>query len=377
MYKKVLVIDASSAVTGAFKSAIYTAKALGGARNVLFAVPFGSEVISLLDKEDYDFIELRMFGIRKSFFSLVLYLPFMIIDTIRVRLYINNNKIEVIIVNDYDNLIGCCLKILGWRGRLYTFVRRIPSSQMALLARFWLRSAFRFSDRVLGVSSAVVREFPESKKSIRLYNAIDIKRHYENAEFPEGSFSKFVCIGNYMHDKGQGDVLEAFHQAYLLNSNIKIDFYGGDLGRKKNRKYKSFLKCRAEDLGISHLASFHDFSSDVEEIMVNSHVVLSCGYAESFSRVCVEAGWFQRPVIATKCGGPEEIIEHNVTGILVGVGDVESIANAIVHMAESSKRCEVMGLKARDRVVEKFSYDVFETSLRKIIDMRPLNKTVM
>jgi len=377
MHKKVLIIDASSAVTGAFKSAIYTAKALGGVRNVLFAVPLGSEVISLLDKEGYDFIELRMISIRKSFLSLALYLPVLILDTLRVRSYVNKNNVKVVVVNDYNNLIGCCLKWLGWSGRIYTFVRRIPSSQMAILSKFWLKSAFHFSDRVLGVSSAVVREFPESKKSIRLYNAIDIKRNHENAAFPDGSTLNFVCIGNYMPDKGQGDVLEAFHRAYLLNSNIKIDFYGGDLGRKKNRKYKSFLKCRAEDLGISHLASFHDFSSDVEEIMVNSHVVLSCGYAESFSRVCVEAGWFQRPVIATKCGGPEEIIEHNVTGILVGVGDVESIANAIVHMAESSKRCEVMGLKARDRVVEKFSYDVFETSLRKIIDMRPLNKTVM
>ncbi len=46
---------------------------------------------------------------------------------------------------------------------------------------------------------------------------------------------------------------------------------------------------------------------------------------ESFGIVYVEAGACGKPVLATRCGGPEEIVTPE-TGLLVPVGDVEAIA---------------------------------------------------
>lgn len=47
---------------------------------------------------------------------------------------------------------------------------------------------------------------------------------------------------------------------------------------------------------------------------------------ESFSLVCREALVAGVPVIASRCGGPEEIIRHEENGLLFEPGDAEGLA---------------------------------------------------
>jgi glycosyltransferase involved in cell wall biosynthesis len=51
----------------------------------------------------------------------------------------------------------------------------------------------------------------------------------------------------------------------------------------------------------------------------------------------VEALACGKPVIATRCGGPEAIV-HEGNGLLVPIGDVQAIASAMVKVARSSDR---------------------------------------
>jgi glycosyltransferase involved in cell wall biosynthesis len=57
---------------------------------------------------------------------------------------------------------------------------------------------------------------------------------------------------------------------------------------------------------------------------------------ESFGIVLAEAGAAGRPVIATRCGGPESIVTPE-TGTLVPVGDLEAIAAALGAMFEHAR----------------------------------------
>ena len=50
---------------------------------------------------------------------------------------------------------------------------------------------------------------------------------------------------------------------------------------------------------------------------------------DSFCKVMVEAMAMQRPIVMTRIGAAEELIENGVTGLLVPQGDAPAIARAI------------------------------------------------
>ena len=69
----------------------------------------------------------------------------------------------------------------------------------------------------------------------------------------------------------------------------------------------------------------------------------------------VEAMASGLPVIATSCIGPSELVTSGVEGMLVPVGSIARMADAIVRMAGDSDLRERMSRAARRRAVDEFS----------------------
>jgi glycosyltransferase involved in cell wall biosynthesis len=63
------------------------------------------------------------------------------------------------------------------------------------------------------------------------------------------------------------------------------------------------------------------------------------------------------PPIATAVGGPLEIVEDGVSGVLVPPGDAAALAEAIQELLANPARARVMGKAGRARVVPRFSLD--------------------
>jgi glycosyltransferase involved in cell wall biosynthesis len=70
------------------------------------------------------------------------------------------------------------------------------------------------------------------------------------------------------------------------------------------------------------------------------------------------------PVISTRCGGPEGLIEDGVTGVLVPNNDEEAMARAIGDLLRQPERMRAMGAAARERTVQQFSRPIVEVQLR-------------
>ncbi|ABF87708.1 glycosyl transferase, group 1 [Myxococcus xanthus DK 1622] len=86
---------------------------------------------------------------------------------------------------------------------------------------------------------------------------------------------------------------------------------------------------------------------------------------EPFGYTAIEAMASGLPLVATRSGGPSEIVDHEKTGLLVPVlpgapggpreVDVESLAAAQLNLLEDRERARRMGLAGQQRVVELFS----------------------
>ena len=70
--------------------------------------------------------------------------------------------------------------------------------------------------------------------------------------------------------------------------------------------------------------------------------------------VALEAMERARPVIAASIGGLEDLVRDGETGLLVGAGDADSLAEAMLAIAADPAKAVAMGLEARRRAIERF-----------------------
>ena len=95
--------------------------------------------------------------------------------------------------------------------------------------------------------------------------------------------------------------------------------------------------------------------SDVPALMAAADLfVLPCP-VEAFGLVLLEAMAAGKAVVATRAGGPVEIVVEGETGLLVPPGDANAMGEAIAVLLADHARREAMGLAGRRRVEAQFT----------------------
>jgi L-malate glycosyltransferase len=363
----ILIIDNSIAFTGAFKCALNEAAVLSAEHQVIFLLPTGSQVAELARLQNHTVYTLPLKEISKSWIAIVQY-PFALLRNLKsLRKIVREEKVDVVQVNDFYNLLGAALKFTGYRGKLLTYVRFLPSVMPGALRKFWIGLAQRYSSRVIAVSDAVLKELPAHPSKIRVYDPVLLAEQHPQTSIPQTDTTTLLYLANFTRGKGQEHAIEAFYHAYRQHGKLKLKFVGGDMGLPKNVQFREELKERVQQLGLASVISFENFTADVEQEIKNATVVLNFSEAESFSMTCLEASFYGRPVIATRCGGPEEIVVHHQTGYLLEKRDVAAMTEAILALATSKELCQSMGNAGRNHVREKFSVDNFKRTFSEIL----------
>jgi glycosyltransferase involved in cell wall biosynthesis len=154
--------------------------------------------------------------------------------------------------------------------------------------------------------------------------------------------------------KGQKVLIEALKQLPDVNGVI----VGEALFTEADQQYKRELFALADKLGVSAQVRFEGFQTDVLPYLKAVDVVVHCSTSpEPFGRVIVEAQLAEKPVIATKGGGPSEIIEDRVTGILVSPSNSAELASAIGELLENRKWGEQLAANGRQAAIRRFGLD--------------------
>lgn len=79
---------------------------------------------------------------------------------------------------------------------------------------------------------------------------------------------------------------------------------------------------------------------------------------EPFGKAVIEAMACGKPVIATNVGGPTEIIQDRVNGLLVPPANPEAMAAQIVRLMGDENERRRIGRNARETVLQRFSWSV-------------------
>ncbi len=118
------------------------------------------------------------------------------------------------------------------------------------------------------------------------------------------------------------------------------------------------LPALAKELGLRDRLRFLGFQEDVRPWMGACDVVVHTSTApEPFGRVIAEAMLLERPVVATRGGGVEELVEHGVTGLLVPPGDAQALAGAVRHVLSHPQEAAALARRARRRAMRLFALE--------------------
>jgi|HubBroStandDraft_5_1064220.scaffolds.fasta_scaffold14056_3 glycosyltransferase involved in cell wall biosynthesis len=126
----------------------------------------------------------------------------------------------------------------------------------------------------------------------------------------------------------------------------------------------------SRSLGIEQRLSFLGLRADVARILNNLDAFVLSSHTEGFSIACLEAMACGIPVIATRSGGPEEILEGGA-GILVPTDDPEAIAQAVEEVTSSKALADALTAKALKRVQQQYSlgrmFSQYEALIERLI----------
>jgi phosphatidylinositol alpha-1,6-mannosyltransferase len=90
--------------------------------------------------------------------------------------------------------------------------------------------------------------------------------------------------------------------------------------------------------------------------------LLSSHY-EGFGRVVLEAAFAGVPTVATRCSGPEDIIDDGVSGFLVEKADREGLAEGVLALLRDDEQRAQFGSAARALAHSRFGQDALASKL--------------
>jgi L-malate glycosyltransferase len=361
----IVIVDASVAVTGALKAAAQLAEGVSDAARCILVLPESAQAPGDILKPFAAVRRLPLKNPSRRLGALVGYVLGLWRDARALRRMLREENASQLILNDVYLMQGALLRLMGYSGKIFIWVRLDPMRFAGRFAPLLLRVQARVANRLVVVSDFVAGRVAPHARATRIYDFYEPKA----VEVPSGAQDTkcFVYLANYIQGKGQDVALKAFATALKSDASLRLAFYGGNMGRVANREYRVRLEAQAQVLGIAHAVTFGEFVSDVADVFRGAFAALNFSDSESFSFTVLEASGAGLPVIATCCGGPEEIVVDGVTGLLIARGDVAAASAAMLSLAQDAPRARGMGEAGAKHVAQNFSREAWRAQIREVL----------
>lgn len=225
----------------------------------------------------------------------------------------------------------------------------LPQSRAGRAVRGWIGST---ADELIAISRYTADCFGP-RASVVIPNAVDLER-FDPARIDGGALrtelgisadaSVLAVVAQITPWKGQRDAIEALalvRQTHpdaqlLIAGETKFTFAAT---RYDNVAYLAELEALVAERGLGDAVHFLGERDDAASVMAATDVLLVPSWEEPFGRTIIEAMALGIPVVATNIGGPREIIEDGVDGLLLPPEQPHRWgAEIAVLLAESAKR---------------------------------------
>jgi len=178
-----------------------------------------------------------------------------------------------------------------------------------------------------------------------------------------------LFVGNLIPFKGLHLLIDAISR--IQDKNLILLVVGGGYHEKV---YKQQVK----NLGIEKRVIFAGPQYPEQDLPAHYNLgdflVLPSTHSESFGLVILEAMASAKPVIVSALPGPSQLVRDGIDGFIVNIGSVADLKDKILKLIADKKQLEKMGINARQKVSEKYTWkkigDELDAAFNNIIQKK-------
>lgn len=287
--------------------------------------------------------------------------------------FIREHEIDVVYTNTVTVIEGALAARIAGLPHVWHLRERVAgNSQLAALfpdfSIPWIVGAL--STRTIANSIYLRRTYScyaLRDKIAVVYNGVDAHAFDEHrgsssaikAEFNIPASARVgAIVGAVIPRKGQHLLIEALCRVVRTHPDLVFLIVGQGYPEHLRQ-----LQDRARHCGIERNLRFTGFRTDIPRILGGIDLLVIASDQEPFGRTAIEAMAAHVPVVATRCGGPEETIVDGVTGLLVPVGDAASMADALVALVSDPGLARRLAESGRARFDERFTLDIYAENM--------------
>ena len=110
---------------------------------------------------------------------------------------------------------------------------------------------------------------------------------------------------------------------------------------------------------------------EVQSWLNKADIFLLTSVYEGIPNVVLEAMAMELPVVTTKSGGVDEVIEHGIDGLIAPLYDVDAIVLLIEQLINDKTLFEQIGKQARKKILADYTLErqlrVFENAYKNML----------
>jgi glycosyltransferase involved in cell wall biosynthesis len=280
---------------------------------------------------------------------------------LRLLLFIKRNSIDIVHLNNgfipQEALLAAAAARVPCVVHLRDF--HLDSERLRYGAAHGVAKVITISDAV-GASlnrSAI----PESARTT-IHNPVDLelmdqpKTTRDRVRDACGLANDDVAVGIFgrvIPWKGQLEFVRALLLAMDANSSLRALIVGDESDGDE-----AYFRQVRETIGASPVAErfiLTGYRKNVEEYYAAMDIVVHASVTpEPFGRVIPEAMAAGRAVIAADAGGPRELIDHGIDGVLTPPGDVDALSRAVLTLASNRTLRDSMAAAGKKKAAARF-----------------------
>jgi len=291
-------------------------------------------------------VQVRRISTRHTFYlTKFLNLP---IQALQLKKYIQIHKIDIILsFLSRSNYVNILARLLGANHKAIMSERNTPSmiysnrNISGLINRLLIHRLYPRYKNIIAVSNGVKADLvsrfhvPESNITV-IYNPYEIEKIKKDAQqnidhewFIDPKLKTIVSVGRLEKQKNYAMLIHAFEEVAKNFKNTRLIIIGEGTERTS-------LTRLINDLNLSSFVDLIGQKHNPFSYLSQADIFVLSSEAEGFPNVLVEAMICGCPVISTDCkSGPNEIITNGENGILVPVGNITALSNAIITVLQN------------------------------------------
>lgn len=209
----------------------------------------------------------------------------------------------------------------------------------------WILECAKDVDKIIMISDYEKEYFDKIRKmnnvEVIKNGAIDERAKYQKVKTQSQSF---VFVGRVVDYKGIGELLKAFSLVKEKYPRAALNVYGaGEIS-----KYQKMM---------GDGVIFHGETKEPLRVLAESEIFVLPSYKEGLSLSLLDAAMMGKVIIATDVDGNPEVVENEVSGLLVPAMNIKMLAAAMIKVLGEPKLAQKLAKGAREKYEKEFNFE--------------------